>query len=782
MGQHAPSGWRTHGPTRVSHCGWIELGVAERAQIPLGSRNAEAEQITETADVAASGQKFVEDPIFAHGLGETAEAHADPVRVDRLCAQGVAVMQEQIRIGRRRPATRAMAEICAEALPDRLGEHDDPFIDEEPAIMCIGQAESAQLGRGQSMEGHECGQCSHRGIVRAKRGTHDREIDRQWDVLVRCTDGDPGGRVDEDDLAGLEDPKDLSQRTEVVRSGRSQRCEGRQDVVAGDLSERGVSLFGPAAYSRNGVAQGVLHAATGSGAHPGRAGIAAQEDLGAEPELVDHRRWQSGDQAFKPWPERRGTVIVEHAGSFEDDEYRIGRQQQGGEAHDLSPFNWPARRVLKAAEDAQTLAGTSDRAQTPAVVAGVVVEVVVEEGDEHGVGRSCEPRPCSGDKVSWHGKEHLLAVRDGIVTNGRSPGATTPLPTAARFAAHIGEGQLLAALLGGAEVPGSGALTPACCIEVAKSARPSWSDRYGALAGNAPADTVVPPPALAALTAPTIGARRTPGEAVGARADTRSRVLVAAGAQRGAVVVHHRATAPTRWWVDGAAWGACIAVVRPRHLDRPLPTVPAQAGPQRWPGHDGSLEERQLERPLPRAKTRGWFDAWSKTCTPAWWGALLHARHAGEEQLVPRNDGGEITLIEWDQQVLAPTQTTDRIAVDVHRARATNTVGDGGVNAPPTPAGLAEPAVSAACAPGEAVETRVHPPRGEPVTAGAQSARPVVVGRTALSTWGLTPDPWLAVETEQPATIGLRLLAAGLAHGQWAHTGGARSGSCPALA
>ena len=170
---------------------------------------------------------------------------------------------------------------------------------------------------------------------------------------------------------------------------------------------------------------------------------------------------------------------------------------------------------------------------------------------------------------------------------------------------------------------------------------------------------------------------------------------------------------------------------------------------------------------------RGRFDAWS-TCTPAWWGALLHTGHAGEEQLVPRNDGGQITLIEWDQQVLAPTQTTDRIAVDMHRARATNTVCDGGVNAPPTPAGLAEPAVSAACAPGEAVETRVHPPRGEPVAAGAQSARPVVVGRTALSTWmGLTPDPWLAVETEQPATIGLRLLAAGLAHGQWAHTGGA---------
>ena len=122
-----------------------------------------------------------------------------------------------------------------------------------------------------------------------------------------------------------------------------------------------------------------------------------------------------------------------------------------------------------------------------------------------GSGGALNPRPCSGDKVSWHGKEHLLAVRDGVVANGRSPGATTPLPTAARFSAHIGEGQLLAALFGGAEVPGSGALTTACCIEVAKSARPSWSDRYGALAGNAPADTVVPPPALAALTAPTIG-------------------------------------------------------------------------------------------------------------------------------------------------------------------------------------------------------------------------------------------------------------------------------------
>jgi ArsR family transcriptional regulator, cadmium/lead-responsive transcriptional repressor len=149
---------------------------------------------------------------------------------------------------------------------------------------------------------------------------------------------------------------------------------------------------------------------------------------------------------------------------------------------------------------------------------------------------------------------------DWIVAQGlRGRRGRGALSSPSGLEAHVGEGELLAIAVG--ELPGPVTWATVAGVEKAEPARPLRPDRDPPAASDTGADAMVLPRDPASLATPAVGAGRSPGEAIDAGVDADRRVLVAAGAQPGAVVVGDRPARPTRWWGDRPAGRAGVAVV-----------------------------------------------------------------------------------------------------------------------------------------------------------------------------------------------------------------------------
>ena len=318
---------------------------------------------------------------------------------------------------------------------------------------------------------------------------------------------------------------------------------------------------------------------------------------------------------------------MEHACGAEDDEDRVGGKLDAGEPYDVGGVDRRPGGVLEAAEDAQPLAGPADGARPPAVLVRVVLEVVIEKADELGVLGLGEAGPCPGDEVGRHGEEHALAMGHRVAPERpwrRGSGASSSSPG---HLAHVGEGELLA--IAGGELPRPVTSTAAGGIEIAETAGASWPDRDPPAAADTGAEAMVLAPSPASFAAPAVGARRSPGEAVDAGAHADRRVLVAADAQAGAVVVGGRLAAPARRRADRATRHAGVAVVGPRHPHRSLPAVPAQPSAHRRANDRWEVEQRQLACPATSWDRPRRPGGRGRSAPPARRGALRGPGHAG---------------------------------------------------------------------------------------------------------------------------------------------------------
>jgi hypothetical protein len=75
---------------------------------------------------------LVEDPVLADRLRGHAEASADPPTV-------ALVVDEQVRVGCRWPATRAVVEVGGEPFADGIGGQDRLLADVEAAVAQVGE-------------------------------------------------------------------------------------------------------------------------------------------------------------------------------------------------------------------------------------------------------------------------------------------------------------------------------------------------------------------------------------------------------------------------------------------------------------------------------------------------------------------------------------------------------------------------------------------------------------------------------------------------------------------
>src|SRR5680860_1231700 len=108
-----------------------EVGVLDGRQVAGGAFDAESEEVAEAADVPARGPDLVEDAVLAQRLGPEPSV---------LPGEGVscgdqpgccASVDEQVRVDAVGPDARSVVEPGREAGPDRCGEGDVAFAEEQ---------------------------------------------------------------------------------------------------------------------------------------------------------------------------------------------------------------------------------------------------------------------------------------------------------------------------------------------------------------------------------------------------------------------------------------------------------------------------------------------------------------------------------------------------------------------------------------------------------------------------------------------------------------------------
>lgn len=110
-----------------------ESGVVEGGAVAFGAGDAQAEEVAQAAQVAG-GDHFVEDAVFAEGLGRDAEDLGRPDVAGRAGVGRGLPVDEEVRIGRLGPPSCAQVEIVGEADTYRLSEQDDAVLMMEPSV------------------------------------------------------------------------------------------------------------------------------------------------------------------------------------------------------------------------------------------------------------------------------------------------------------------------------------------------------------------------------------------------------------------------------------------------------------------------------------------------------------------------------------------------------------------------------------------------------------------------------------------------------------------------
>src|SRR3954452_20219864 len=76
-----------------------QVGVFDGAGVALGGVDAETEQVADASGVAAGGVDFVQDAVFAQGLGSQVDGDPGVVRSDGVEAGCAAPVDEQVGVG-----------------------------------------------------------------------------------------------------------------------------------------------------------------------------------------------------------------------------------------------------------------------------------------------------------------------------------------------------------------------------------------------------------------------------------------------------------------------------------------------------------------------------------------------------------------------------------------------------------------------------------------------------------------------------------------------------------
>src|SRR5213078_3962574 len=108
--------------------------------------------------VAVAGVGFVEDAVLTDGLSVHAEAFADPPWGGRAGGVGVAVVDEQVRVGGVGPGSLPAGQVGGQPQPDGDGERDDAVVDVQPSVAQVGQVQGAELSDPDGVEGQQRGQ------------------------------------------------------------------------------------------------------------------------------------------------------------------------------------------------------------------------------------------------------------------------------------------------------------------------------------------------------------------------------------------------------------------------------------------------------------------------------------------------------------------------------------------------------------------------------------------------------------------------------------------------
>lgn len=154
-------------------------------------------------------------------------------------AGGVPVtsVDEQMRVDRRRPHALPVIEVGRHASPHRRRQWNDLITDEQTSIMDVGGQQILQLLDADGVERQQAGEGGGGRGVGVQVLTQLVQLYGRWSGRVRFRAVQPRGRVDEDELAALEDAEDRAQR---LRGGVVAHRVGREhgdDVVAADLSQ-----------------------------------------------------------------------------------------------------------------------------------------------------------------------------------------------------------------------------------------------------------------------------------------------------------------------------------------------------------------------------------------------------------------------------------------------------------------------------------------------------------------------------------------------------------------
>ncbi|WP_248580844.1 hypothetical protein [Nocardioides sp. InS609-2] len=182
-----------------------EIGVLDGLEVAGGAFDAEAEEVTDAAHVAAGGVDLVEDAVLAQGTrsyGAVFPGEGVAAGDESGCGASV---DEQVGVGASRPGLVAVVEPRSEPCPDGCGEWDVAAVEEKPAVDDVGQLQLAHLLAGEGVESDQGHGEGDGRVRRVQLGANQCGVQRERDVGRHASEVDASHGVGEDEAPALED-------------------------------------------------------------------------------------------------------------------------------------------------------------------------------------------------------------------------------------------------------------------------------------------------------------------------------------------------------------------------------------------------------------------------------------------------------------------------------------------------------------------------------------------------------------------------------------------------
>lgn len=112
--------------------------MSQDGRVAVRSGDAQAEHVAGTAEVAATGMQFVQDPVLAGLVNGHPHRGGDPLGADRGAVQCGAPANEDVGVPRRRPALFTVGQPDGKPVPDRFGQWDGALVQMEAPVVDAG--------------------------------------------------------------------------------------------------------------------------------------------------------------------------------------------------------------------------------------------------------------------------------------------------------------------------------------------------------------------------------------------------------------------------------------------------------------------------------------------------------------------------------------------------------------------------------------------------------------------------------------------------------------------